>query len=208
MAGNHLMIDRRDLLTRTVPACAMAWLGLCKLPSVGICDGTPQQQGQHKFDVPKDLSLSERQQTERENGAFIRFINTLREELGETELVRVLNVNSAEYGRSIGEMQAERAPDTSLQTFVSQYRPPRYSSILTHEVVEDTEKAFGLRVTECLIAEVFRAAGLGGEIGHAAVCNMDYYWPTGFNPNLKLERDHTLMQGDDYCNHRYVDTSA
>ncbi|KPK78651.1 MAG: hypothetical protein AMS25_14590 [Gemmatimonas sp. SM23_52] len=65
-------IGRRDLLTRTVPACAMAWLGLCKLQSVGICDGAPQQQGQqqqgqHKFDVPKELTMSERQRTEREN---------------------------------------------------------------------------------------------------------------------------------------------
>lgn len=98
-------------------------------------------------------------------------------------------------------------PDTSFKTFVSQFRPPRYSSILTHEVVEDTEKAFGLRVTECCIAEVFHAAGVGGAIGHAAVCNMDYYWPTAFNPNLKMERTRTLMQGHDHCNHRYVDTA-
>jgi hypothetical protein len=185
----------------------MAWLGLCKLPSLGICEGAAQQQDQHKFDVPENLTLSERQQTERQNRAFIRFINTLQGELGEDELVRLLNLNSADHGRRIGEMQAGRASDTSLATFVNQFRPPRYSSILTHEVVEDTEKAFGLRVTECLIAEVFHAAGLGGAIGHAAVCNMDYYWPTAFNPNLKMERNKTLMQGDDHCNHRYVDTA-
>lgn len=205
--SNNYKLDRRELLTRTVPACAMAWLGLCKLPGVGLCEGTAPQQGQHKFDVPKELTLSERQQSEQRNRAFIRFIKTLQEELGEDELVRLLNINSAEYGRWIGEMQAERASDTSLRTFVAQFRPPRYSSILTHEVVEDTEKAFELRVTECCIAETFQAAGLGGAIGHAAVCNMDYYWPTGFNPNLKMERDRTLMQGHDHCNHRYVDTA-
>jgi hypothetical protein len=185
----------------------MAWLGLCKLPSLGICDSASQQQDQHKFDVPEDLSLSERQQSERNNRSLFRFIRTAQEELGETEIIRLLNLTSAEHGRSIGEMQAERAPDTSFQTFVNQFRPPRYSSILTHEVVEDTEKAFGLRVTECCIAETYQAAGLGGEIGHAAVCNMDYYWPTGFNPNLKMDRDKTLMQGHDHCNHRYLDTA-
>ena len=206
-SNNHYNIDRRDLLTRTVPACAMAWLGLCKLPSLGICDSPSAQQDHHKFDVPEELTLSERQQSERNNRSFIRFIKTLQEELGETEIIRLLNLNSADYGRRIGEMQAERATDTSLGTFVNQFRPPRYSSILTHEVVEDTEKAFGLRVTECCIAETFQAAGAGGEIGHAAVCNMDYYWPTGFNPNLKMERNRTLMQGHDHCNHRYVDTA-
>ena len=211
-SGKTYTIGRRDLLTRTVPACAMAWLGLCKLQSVGICAGAPQrqgqqQQGQHKFDVPKELTMSERQRTERENGEFIRFIKTLKEELGEDEIIRLLNIYSADYGRAIGEMQAERMPDTSFKTFVSQFRPPRYSSILTHEVIEDTEKAFELRVTECLIAEVFHANGVGGEIGHAAVCNMDYYWPTAFNPNLKMERNRTLMQGHDHCNHRYIDTA-
>jgi hypothetical protein len=205
--SNNYNLDRRELLTRTVPACAMAWLGLCKLPSMGICDSRQQEQGQHKFDVPKQLTQSERQQSERANRALFRFIKTLQKEMGEDELVRLLNINSADYGRSIGEMQAERASDTSLRTFVAQFRPPRYSSILTHEVVEDTEKAFGLRVTECCIAETFQAAGLGGAIGHAAVCNMDYYWPTAFNPNLKMERDRTLMQGHDHCNHRYVDTA-
>ena len=46
-----------------------------------------------------------------------------------------------------------------------------------------------------------------GEIGHAAVCNMDYYWPPAFNPDLIMERDKTLMQGHDHCNHRYIDTT-
>jgi hypothetical protein len=35
---------------------------------------------------------------------------------------------------------------------------------------------------------------------------MDYYWPAAFNPNFTMERSGTLMQGDDHCNHRYVDT--
>ena len=41
----------------------------------------------------------------------------------------------------------------------------------------------------------------------AALCNMDYSWPTAFNPKFKMERDKTLMQGHDCCNHRYVDTT-
>jgi hypothetical protein len=56
-------------------------------------------------------------------------------------------------------------------------------------------------------ASVYRDAGLGGPIGHAAVCNMDYYWPAAFNENFKMVRDKTLMQGHDHCNHRYLDTT-
>jgi len=36
------------------------------------------------------------------------------------------------------------------------------------------------------------------------VCHGDYAWAEGFNPDIKLVRDKTLMQGDSICNHRYV----
>jgi hypothetical protein len=53
---------------------------------------------------------------------------------------------------------------------------------------------------------VFRDFGMVGELGLAALCNMDYHWPTAFNRNFKMQRDRTLMQGHDHCNHRYLDT--
>ena len=101
-------------------------------------------------------------------------------------------------------MARDRDQALSFETFVAQFRPPRYERTLTHEVVVDTEDTFELRVTECVIAEVFIQAGMGGEIGHAAVCNMDYAWPPAFNPAIRMERSKTLMQGHDCCNHRYL----
>jgi hypothetical protein len=124
--------------------------------------------------------------------------------MDEPELIRLLNANSTKIGEQQGEAQKQRTSDTSFKTFVAQFRPPNYADALTHEVVEDTEGAFELRVTECVWASVFREAGLGGEMGHAAVCNMDYAWPTSFNPGIKMERSRTLMQGHDHCNHRYL----
>ena len=43
-----------------------------------------------------------------------------------------------------------------------------------------------------------------GHIGHAHVCYGDYAWARGFNPKIKMVRDKTLMQGHEYCNHRYI----
>ena len=200
-------LDRRDLLTRTGPACLGAWLGLCKLPGMAVLEQQSPQQGQHKFDVPSDLSLSLRQRVGMQYGNLIEFIKTLQTQMSEEELIGLLNHYSETVGKQVGEQQARNAPDTDFQTFVATFRPPRYANSLTHEVVEDTEQAFGLRVTECVWAEVFRNAGLGGEIGHAAICNMDYHWPPAFNPKFKMERTKTLMQGDDQCNHRYIDTT-
>jgi len=166
---------------------------------------TPQQQ--HKFDVPEELSLSPRQRAAMMNRGAIELIKTLQEQLDEAELIRLLNVNSAKMGKQVGERQRAQSPDDSFQTFVQVFRPPNFANSLTHEIVEDTEKVFRLRVTECLTAETLQNAGLGGEIGHAAVCNMDYYWPPAFNPDFKMERTKTLMQGHDHCNHCYINTA-
>ena len=136
--------------------------------------------------------------------ALFEFLRTLRNEVGEPELIRLLGLSSSAHGRRLGEQQAASAPDRDFQTFVAQFRPPRYAEVLTHEVIEDSDAAFELKVTECVWASVFREAGLDGEIGHAAVCNMDYTWPGAFNPEIRMERTKTLMQGDDHCNHRYV----
>ncbi len=128
----------------------------------------------------------------------------MRGEPGAEEAVRLLTQYSTAQGRGVGAQQAARAPDTTFATFTRAFRPPAYARSLVHEVVEDTDTAFGLRVTRCVWAEVFKEAGVDGAFGHAAVCNMDYAVPTTFNPRLRMERDRTLMQGHDHCNHRYV----
>lgn len=200
-------IDRRELLVWTAPACAMACLGLGRVPGLAAALAGPAYQETHKFDLKADRSVSMKELAQMSNRSFFAFVNTLREEMKEKEVIRLLNVNSDKIGRQQGETQAATLPDTSFKTFVAQFRPPAYAEALTHEVVVDTEDVFELRVTECLWATVFREAGMDGEIGHAAVCNMDYSWPTAFNSALKMERSKTLMRGQDCCNHRYINTA-
>jgi hypothetical protein len=185
----------------------MACLGLGSLPVVPVLSKKLGPQDQHKWDIPRDMSLSARQRMSMQYNQYFGLLRSLQREMEEPELIQLLNRHSEAVGRRNGEQQARDFPDTEFATFVNQFRPPRYGTSLTHEVVEDTEKAFGLRVTECIWATTFREAGFGGEVGHAAVCNMDYQWPTAFNPNFKMERDKTLMQGHDCCNHRYLDTA-
>jgi len=61
------------------------------------------------------------------------------------------------------------------------------------------------KVTKCIWAEVFLKFD-AGDIGWAYICHGDYAWTEGFNSKFKLVRDKTLMQGHDYCNHRYIGT--
>jgi hypothetical protein len=167
-------------------------------------DGKKKQDAAHKFDVKFSQEMTQRRRVADQNGSFMRFIKTLRAEMDEKELIRLLKSYSSELGREVGRRQAQNAPDTKFQTFVATFRPPNYEDLLTLEIVEDTKDVFQLRVTECIWASTFIDAGLGGEIGHAAVCHMDYSWPQAFNPSFRMERNKTLMQGHDHCNHRYL----
>jgi hypothetical protein len=202
--GDSKNLNRRELLTRTTPACALACLGLVRVPEVVAAGADLLPQEVHKFDQARDVKLSSRASTRMQYSQFFRLVQNLRAQVGETELIRLLKLHSTAVGQSQGEQQATRFPDTEFKTFVAQFRPEGYPNSLTMEIVEDTENAYEIRVTECVWASVFKEAGLDGEIGHAAVCNMDYTWPTAFNPKFRMERDRTLMQGHDHCNHRYV----
>ena len=161
----------------------------------------------HKFDKKMDREISNRQLAQAMNRGVTQMIRTLRKEMDDGEVIRLLNLNSDEIGRQQGKAHAQSVPDTSFENFVSVFRQMASGDSLTGEVVEDSEKVFEMRVTECLSATVFQEAGLAGKIGHAAVCNMDYTWPPAFNSEFKMERTKTLMQGHDCCNHRYIDTA-
>ena len=205
---NLSSVDRRQLLTRVMPACSLACLcaGLVKADDAAKQEA-PADDGTHKFEVEFEQKTSLLRQMSRENRTFIEFIKTLQTELDEKEVIRLLNINSANVGKRIGSRQAANSPDTKFATFTQTFRGPQMERALSLETIEDTDKVFELKVTECIWAKVFRDAGLGGEIGHAAVCNMDYYWPPAFNPDFKMERTKTLMQGNECCNHRYIDTA-
>jgi hypothetical protein len=60
-----------------------------------------------------------------------------------------------------------------------------------------------VRVTECLWAKTFRDLG-ASEIGSMLICHRDYADCRGFNPRITMIRSKTLMQGDEFCNHRFV----
>lgn len=211
------VLSRRKLFTRAAPACALGCLGWLRFPAA-LAAGTPPPaagtipmaagpacppQEVHKFDRTREVDLSPRTSQRMQYARFLSFIQHLREEIGDVELIRILRRYSGALGTSKGEQQAVSFPDTTFQTFVAQFRPGAVASRLTLEIVEDTEYTFEIRVTECIWASLFKEAGLDGEIGHAAVCNMDYAWPAAFNPRFTMKRDKTLMQGDDHCNPRY-----
>jgi hypothetical protein len=103
------------------------------------------------------------------------------------------------------EALAKDLPSRDLPIFAGIFKNPDPFTANTWEmtIVQDSDKVFELRVSECLWAKTFRAAE-AADLGFKLVCSADYVTAEAFNPNIKLVRDKTLMQGHDCCNHKYV----
>lgn len=76
-----------------------------------------------------------------------------------------------------------------------------WKHVIEREVIEDSNKAFELKITKCLWEKVYREAE-AADLGYAIVCHTDF--ATAEASNQTLVRTKTLMQGDDCCNHRWT----
>lgn len=197
-------ISRRQFISRAMPVCSAACLGTGNL----LAWTSPKlesaiQEEKHKFEQEFQRKLTIKQFYAVQYGEFIRFAKALEKEMGKDKFIEFLKKATVERMTQTGQNHAKNSPDNSFKTYVSTFRPPRYKDVLTHEVVEDTETAFELKVTECIWAKTFLDAK-AGDIGFAHICYGDYTWAEAFNPKIKMVRDKTLMQGHELCNHRYI----
>lgn len=196
--------SRRDFLIRTVPACAMTcMMSNSVLATTFESLQEKPHQAKHKFDESFG-EFSYRQYSMMQSRFFIEFTKSLQGKLGKENVLEYIREFSDYVLTARGKAQAAQAPDISLQSYVNQFKTnPLYKKALTFDIIEDNDKTFEMRVTECLTYTTFKTAD-ACDIGHACICHGDYAWAVGFNPKIKLIRDKTLMQGHDYCNHRYI----
>ena len=196
-------LSRRNLITRIFPACTAACILPGKIPGLFELEKNEIfQQAQHKFDV--ETTLTFRQLFQRMYFNTIVFGKLLKEEFGNEKAIELIKKLIYKGMIENGKRYAQTTENNSLQTFVKMFKDPnRFKNHLTKKIVEDTEKTFELKVTECIWADIFLKQN-AGDIGFAWVCYGDYALPQGFNPKIKMVRDKTLMEGDTYCNHRYI----
>jgi predicted ArsR family transcriptional regulator len=135
---------------------------------------------------------------------LIPTMKVLSEDMGQDALDEMLKKATSEAVRRIIAERGINSPDNNLSAFSRIFEKP--SHILengsNYEIVENSESVFELRVSECLWAKVFRDAD-AARIGYSYICFADYAMAQAFNPRIVMRRSKTLMQGDNFCNHRY-----
>ena len=196
---------RRDFITKIIPACSfMCSGGAGFLAGFGVEGKNHTFQEKHMFDREFPRRLTWRQYINGQNMIFIEFAKLVQNKIGKQETIELIKKMATEFNLERGRKQAQNSKDLSLKSYTRMFANPKdWEGLLKMEIVQDTETAFELKITECIQASVFIDAD-AADIGYANICWGDYAWAEGFNPKIKLVRDKTLMQGYPCCNHKYV----
>ncbi len=201
---DSLVHSRRRFLATVIPACSISCLGLKGVfAHADTVSGQVQEQAdEHKF-LKEYRTLSVRDYYRYRFKEYIDLAKGLSEIMGRDKILEHIKKTTHEQMLQLGRRQAEGVETGHFSSYIDMFRNPEFEKILTMEIVEDTEKAFEIKVTECINADAFLHYE-AGDIGFARVCYGDYAWAEGYHPNIRLTRDKTLMEGHSYCNHRYT----
>jgi hypothetical protein len=101
-----------------------------------------------------------------------------------------------------GRQLARKLGDDGLPGFSKALSMWNQGGALEMETLEQSDTRLWFNVTRCRYAETYRELGMGG-FGTILSCNRDFAFIKGFNPNIRLTRTKTIMEGANICDFRY-----
>jgi hypothetical protein len=130
-------------------------------------------------------------------------VDALGEEFGHQHVLEVLRQVIIQTAHQHGASIAENMGGDSLSHFVDSLDAWKMDDALQLDVLEQTDEAFNFNVTRCRYAEMYQALGIP-ELGTLLSCNRDFALIEGFNPQIKLARMQTIMEGALHCDFRFT----
>lgn len=129
-------------------------------------------------------------------------VEALAKEFDRERVLAIVAETIINVARKQGAERAAAMGDDSLVAFSNSAGDWRKGNALEIEILEQSEDRYDYNVTRCRYAEMYQSLGLA-ELGAVLSCNRDYSLVEGFNPEIKLERQQTIMQGAPCCTFRY-----
>ena len=129
-------------------------------------------------------------------------LTALGEEFGREKVFETARRIIIDVAREQGKELSARMGGDSLGHFATALEDWKKGDAYRMDVLEQTEEKFSFNVTRCRYAEMYRALGIP-EIGALLSCNRDFSLVEGFNPDVKLTRTQTVMEGASHCDFRF-----
>jgi len=129
---------------------------------------------------------------------YISIMKGLAEYFGRDVLIDMIQ-------RAVDESHPKSGSDNPGHTFTDYIESGKkaFENMMTWDIIEESDRAYEIRVTECLWAKTFQERD-AADIGYATICYGDFSDARAYHSKLRLERTQTLMQGHECCNHRWT----
>lgn len=130
-------------------------------------------------------------------------LREFQEEIGVEQTNRIARAAITKLAREQGAQFADGIGSNGLEDYASNKDAWRRNGALEFEIIESTPSRYSFDVTRCKYAEMYNELGFG-DLGDIFSCTRDFEFCSGFNPEVKLERTQTIMQGASHCDFRYT----
>jgi len=165
---------------------------------------TPNRSTPMNTNRPDDLTQKIGVLTRREVEARILapVIDALGEEFGREKVIEIVKDTIINLSQQQGSELAEAMGGKDCDAFEQSLQYWTKDDALKLDVLEKNESTLNFNVVRCRYSEMYRELGIP-ELGAVFSCNRDYALIEGFNPEAKLTRTQTLMEGKSHCDFRY-----
>ncbi len=149
------------------------------------------------------MAVSVIEQAKIQAQVLVPLIKTLQAELGKEHADALVRKAIGDLYRRLGEEWWSARNSTNVgSNMASAFASFSKGSALDYTVHAQSEDAYEMDVTRCQYAEFYKELG-EPELGFLLVCSPDFPFADGFEPDVKLTRTQTIMQGDSHCDFRY-----
>lgn len=130
-------------------------------------------------------------------------IDALAKEFGHESVIETIRDTIIDIARKQGAELADAMGGCSCRHFKESLQYWTKDDALEIDMHVEDGKQLTYHVTRCRYAEMYQALGIP-ELGSIFSCNRDAALIEGFNPNARLIRNQTLMEGAPYCDFAYT----
>jgi hypothetical protein len=148
-----------------------------------------------------DIPLIERARIQAQ--VLVPLLKALQADLGEERANSIVRKALGDLYRQFGEeFWRSRKSQSVGDNMAAAFRTFAAGDALDYKVIRNTPEAFEVNVTGCRYAQFYQELGVP-ELGFLLVCAADFTMADGYDPDVRLTRTQTIMQGASHCDFRY-----
>ena len=165
-------------------------------------DSNPDSKATNPFPDTLNESIGVLTRREVEARILSPLVDALGNEFGRQKVIGILRETIVRIAEEQGALLSQLMGGDSLEHFYKSLEFWTKDGAIEVETIEQTDEVFSFNVKRCRYAELYEKLGIA-ELGTSLSCARDFALIKGFNPNIKLKRTQTLMEGADFCDFRY-----